>query len=378
MESFDKQFSDLDTPAPAPAAPAAPAAKPADAPPAPPKPGEKPPEKPAAGVKPPEGDETFEAPQSGTLIQVRQWGRRMAEMAKNATTRAKEYEAKIQELAQRQPQLPPDVQKIQSDYQRLQRENAEFRQRQAESNYALSPDYEKEFKNPYQDAYLRGRRTVETLQVREVDPETGVAKVRPGTADDFDKLYGMTNSEADAAADAMFGPSARRVIAARDMAKEKAEAAYTALKENTAKYAQQQQQRQAQTAQQRLALRGLWTKVNTDLQTKHEQWFGEHEGDTEWNEALTKGREIARQRFSEAYARLAPEQRVILDAQIFNRAAAFTAMKLAIQRLERDRDQYKKDFEAIRGSGPGKPVPAGGAPESGPSDTWEGDFDKRV
>lgn len=301
----------------------------------------------------------------------------MADMAKSATTKLKELNAQVEELRNAKPALPPDVEKIQADYQRLQTELQEHRTRLAQSDYSKSPEYEEQFRQPYQQSYVRGRQAVQNLLVRERNPETGEVTTRPGTADDFDKLYHMTDSEADEAAEAMFGPSARRVITLRDAAKEKAEAAFNAVKEHSAKYAEQKKHQEATTSQQRLAMQGLWSKVNGDLQTKHEKWFGEHEGDTAWNEALTKGRQIAIQRFSDAYAKLAPEQKVVLDAQVFNRAAAFAPLKVLVTRLETELADANKTIEQLRGSGPGKPGAGGGGEGAEPKD-WETAFEKKV
>ena len=384
-EAFDSdpRFSDLDDTPPAPSKPdkeasPAPAAKAPD----------KVPEKPvsAAAPKVPEGDDEFAAPQSAALIDTRNWGKRMANMARAAQTKAKTLEAKVQELEQRAPQVPPDVQRIQQDYQRLQQELQVHRERLTRADYSQSPEYEEKYKAPYHQAYMRGRTAVSGLNVREsagTDDATGEPKftTRPGTADDFDKLYNMTDSEADAAAESMFGPSARRVISLRDTAKERAEQAFTAIKENTAKFNQERQAQQAQMQQRNLSLQSLWKKVNDDLQSKHAQWFGDREDDTAWNTDLAKGREIAKQRFSDAYAKMAPEQRVVLDGQIFNRVAAFTPMKAYITRIEAKHAaevaELNKTIEQLRGSAPGKSAPGSAEVSEDQEASWEAEGKKR-
>lgn len=377
MDSFDKQFDDI---APAPDKPTE---TPAQV--TPPKTGEKPiaAPKPEPKTETVEGEEGFDAPQSGTLIQVRNWGRRMADMAKNAQKKSKELQAKLQEAEQRQPKLPPDIEKIQQDYARLQKENDDHRQRLAQADYSRSPEYEEKFKVPYETAYRRGRAAVMSLRVTEpagTDEATGDPKftTRQGTADDFEKLYNMTDSDADAAAAAMFGPSARRVTDLRDRAKDLAETAWNAVAENTKKFGEQRQKTQAQMAQRGIALQGLWKKINDDLQKNHAEWFGEKQNDTEWNEGLTKGRSIAQQRFSQAYMNLTPEQRVLLDAQIFNRASAFTPLTKTVTTLRSELATAQKTIEQLRGSSPGKP--AAGAVEAAKDheDNWEADFNKVV
>jgi hypothetical protein len=372
---FDSTFNDLDE-SPEPASPPPPAATPE------PKPGEQAPPKPdkpaaaapAAPVKPAaktDDDDEFSAPRNGTFVELRNTANRFGKMAKAATVRARELEAEVKELKSRSAEPPPDVAKIQADYQRLVKENEEHRARLTQADYANSPEYEQKYKAPYQQAYTRGRTAVEGLKVRSVDPVTEEITFRPGTADDFDKLYGMTDSDADEAAEKMFGPSARRVIALRDTAKERAEMAYMAIKENTAKFAEARKTEEARSSSQKIALQGLWKKVNDDLQTKHAEWFGEREGDKEWNEALAKGTEIARQRFSDAYSHLPPEQRVVLDAQIFNRTRAFTPMRTLIARQTAEIAELKKSLEALRGSGPGKPTPGSAQAEEPAKDDLE-------
>lgn len=369
MDSFDKQFTDLDE-SPKPAAAPAPAPAPAPAAATAPKPDETP----APTAAPVE--EGFESPQVATMKEVRGWGRRMADMAKNAISKNKELATKLQELEARGA-VPPDVAKIQEDYQRLQKQVADYQQRVARTDYSQSKEYEEKYKQPYQQAYLRGRSATQALTVRETDADGNVTP-RPGTPADFDRLYEMSDSDADAASEAMFGPSARRVIGLRDQAKERAESAYNAIQENTAKFSQERQAGQAQLAQRRLALQGLWKKVNDDLHSKHAQWFAEREGDNEWNQALAKGREIVQQRFGPAYAQLSPEQRVVLDAQVFNRAAAFTPMRTAISKLESKLTEANKTIEQLRGSGPGKPA-AGTAPaDGGEAKSWAEAFEKQV
>lgn len=373
LDSFDKQFEIDDAPA-APATPTPPAAtKPAVPATKPPEAATKPPE---SGTPPPEG-ESFDAPQTGTIGDIRKWGRRMAQMATNATNRAKELQNEIEQLKQAGPQMPPDVAKIQEANVALQREVQEHRARIAEADYSKSPEYEEKYLAPYKQAYLRGHAVVKGLVVTEKDETTGQVTTRRGTERDFDTLYNMSDSDADRAAEAMFGASARRVIAMRDTAKERGEMAYTAVKENTTKFAEAQKQRQAQTAQQRMALAGLFRKVHEDLQKKHAEWFGTKDDDNEWNEALTKGRQIANQRFTEAYAKMAPEQRVVLDAQIYNRASAFPALVVRVKRLQAQLAEAQKGMEQLRGSGPGKPTPTT-ADKAGGDKGWEAELDARL
>jgi DNA repair exonuclease SbcCD ATPase subunit len=368
---FDSTFNDLEPSAEpdAPETTAAPEPKPGAQ--TAPKPAESASAAPKIPVAKADDDDEFSAPRSGTFVELRNTANRFGKMAKAATHKAQELEAKIKELESRSSQPPPDVAKIQADYQRLVKENEEHRARLTQADYANSPDYEQKYKAPYQQAYTRGRSAVEGLKVRIVDPETEEVSFRPGTAEDFDKIYGMTDSDADEAAEKMFGASARRVVALRDTAKERAEMAYVAVKENTAKFAETRKTEEARSSSQKIALQGLWRKVNDDLQLKHAEWFGEREGDKEWNEALVKGTAIAQQRFSDQYMQLPPEQRVVLDAQIFNRTRAFTPMRALIARQTAELAELKKTIEQMRASGPGKPTPGAAGAEAPAADDLE-------
>jgi len=115
----------------------------------------------------------------------------------------------------------------------------------------------------------------------------------------------------------------------------------------------------------------LWKKFNDDLQSKHSEWFGQREDDKEWNEALAKGTDIARQRFTDAYMKMSPEEQVMLDAQIFNRSRAFTPMKGLITKLQAELVEAKKTIETMRDSGPGKPTPGAIEKDTGADGDWE-------
>lgn len=381
MDAFDQQFSIDDSPAPAPAPapkPASPAPKPDSSTPKPAEPAPKPAEGATPAAKPSTEDEAFETPQTGTLMEVRSWGRRMGQMAKTATAKVKELEAKVEEL-QSVSHVPPDIARLQQDYTRLQKELQNFQEIQARTDWSQSQEYKTNFHEPYAQAYRRGLSAVSQLVVREPGEE-GQFTTRRATEADWEKLYNMTDAEADAAAESMFGPSARRVLALRDTAKERAEMAYEALKNKSSEFAEQRKAGQAQEAQRRLALSGLFTKVNEDIRKKHAQWFGERPGDKEYNEELAKGRQVAQQRFTAAYGKLSPEQRVVLDAQIFNRAAAAPALIKLVKRLETKLAETEQRITAMRGSGPGKPdtTPAGGSPEPETAGDWEKQFDETV
>ena len=301
----------------------------------------------------------------------------MAKMATDATNRTKELRAEIEQLKQASPQAAPEVAKLQEAYTSLQKEVQQHRARLAESDYSKSPEYEEKYLAPYKQAYLRGHAVVKGLVVTEKDETTGQVTTRRGTEKDFDRLYNMNDSDADQAAEAMFGASARRVIAMRDTAKERGEMAYQAVQSETVKYTEKQKQNQVQTAQQRMALAGLFRKVHEDLLKKHAEWFGEKDGDNEWNQALAKGRQITNQRFTEAYGKLAPEQRVVLDAQIYNRASAFEPMRVLVNRLKAQLAESQKAVDQLRGSGPGKPTPT--TPDKGgEAGDWEKTFDDKV
>jgi hypothetical protein len=370
---FDSTFNDLEE-SPKPAAPEAPAApEPKSGSRTAPKPPEAAPAAPAKPADKAGDDDEFSAPKSGTFVELRNTANRFGKMAKAATHKVQELEAKLKEVESRSPQVPTDVAKIQADYQRVVYENKSLKAREEQVNYAESEDYNQKYKAPYQQAYTRGRSAVEGLKVKIVDPETEELSYRPGTAEDFDKIYGMTDSDADEAAEKMFGASARRVVALRDTAKERAEMAYLAVKENTAKFAETRKTEEVRSSYQKVALQGLWRKVNDDLQSKHAEWFGERENDKEWNEALAKGNSIAQQRFGEQYMQLPPEQRVVLDAQIFNRTRAFTPMRVLIARQAAELTEAKKTIERMRASSPGRPTTgAAGAEAPATDDLAEG------
>lgn len=375
LDAFDRQF-DLESPAPAasapPATPAQPATKPAEG-------ATKPSESATQAPKSATEDESFETPQAGTLMEVRNWGKRMGAMAKSATAKVKELESQVEQLKS-VSHVPPDIARLQQDYQRLQKELGTIREAQARTDWSQSPEYKKNYHEPYKQAYLRGSQAISQLAVREQDKETGQISTRQATADDWDRIYAMTDAQADVAAEEMFGPSARRVLALRDSAKERSEMAYQALQTKHAEFAEQRKASQGQEAQRNMALAGLFTKVNEDLKKKNPLWYADRSDDKQYNEDLAKGRQVASQRFSRAYTNLSPEQKVVLDAHIFNRAAATPALIGLVKRLEAKLAEANQMVSTLRGSKPGRPdVTAPGQTEaSTDGGDWEKEFDEKV
>jgi hypothetical protein len=85
------------------------------------------------------------------------------------------------------------------------------------------------------------------------------------------------------------------------------------------------QQRVAQQQAQEAHIAGMWVKVNEDLERKHPDWYAEDPQDKEGNALLKKGQQLVDMYFA-GRNNMRPEDRVLLEANIRHKAAAFPRM----------------------------------------------------
>jgi hypothetical protein len=115
--------------------------------------------------------------------------------------------------------------------------------------------------------------------------------------------------------------------------------------------------------------------VNADIKSKSKDLFDERPDDKEWNEALTKGTQMADAYFGDRTNQTV-EQRVVFDAHVRNRIAAFPALVSRMRKLESENAQLAKDLDALRGSAPGEPGSQSPNPPAVESEGAMASFDK--
>jgi Sec-independent protein translocase protein TatA len=167
------------------------------------------------------------------------------------------------------------------------------------------------------------------------------------------------------------------VLQHRAKIRELAEQAVNALKTWKETSTKRQQEMEAQTIQTRERMNSLWVQVNTDIKAKNKELFDERPDDKEWNEELAKGNQMADLYFSDR-SNQTPDQRLIFDAHVRNRVAAFPALVSRMRKLESENAQLAKDIAELRGSGPGAPGSQSPNPPAGESEGAMAEFDKKL
>lgn len=377
LGDFDSHFNDLEDAPPAPPEVPAPPPEPKSVPPKDPETGKfvpkipepKPAEKPAEKPTEPkvENQPEFSPPQVAKPSQLKQWAERMGSRAQKAESELNKVKAKLTELETRPAEN--------GDYKALTEQLAQARKRLEDyegelrlTKYERSTEYKDKYEKPYQDAVNQAYGDVDELIVTEPNPEDPEhPRERKATRADFDEIYQMPLGQAGRVAKAKFGDSAFLVLQHRTAIKNVAKAAVAAIEEHKAKATTYEQEKTAQEKLQEEGRSQMFSTAVQAIQEKFPSLFSEREGDTEWNTALTKGRQIADLAYGDRQG-LSPQQQAILDAQVYNRIAAFPALKTRNAKLEVENERLTKELEEIRGSGPGKPTP-GATPPSKPKIT---------
>lgn len=389
LEDFDKTFADLDAPTPEPAQPT----PPPDPTPAPtPKPKDpetgkfvkvepksepaKVPEKPVEPA--PQLGQEYQPPMVARPSELKKWAQKMGGRAEQAERQLSQLNAKVRELEQRQPQQA-DTKAIMDELASTKKRLEEYEGELKVTRYERSGEYKEKYEKPYQNAVKSAYAEVRELLVvvpNPNDPEN--PQERQATPADFDEVYNLPLGPATKLAKAKFGDAASIVIQHVKAIKDSARAALNAVEEHKGQAAQFEQQ---QTAQQRMIEEGrsrMFSEAVQSITEKYKDLFGERDGDTAWNEALSKGRHMADLAFSDRQG-LTPAQSAILDAQIHARVSAFPGLRAENAKLKADLAAKDKEISDLRGSSPGKPgaAPVDTKPNTD-SLTLEQAFDKML
>jgi chromosome segregation ATPase len=283
--------------------------------------------------------------------------------------KAKQLETDLTALQTRFADLEKEVPTTKAERQQLATKLADMEKRMAEKeseiqfmNYERSGEYKEKYEKPYQDAINSAYEDISQLTITE-DDRTQPAddegkyptKDRPAKSSDFDQIYQLPLGAAAKLAAKKFGPESAAIVMdhwreVRNLAKS-AVGALNSWKETSTK---REEEQKTQSIQTRERVAGLWTQVNADIKEKNKDLFNERPDDNEWNEELGKGTKMADAYFSDR-SQQPVEQRVIFDAHVRNRIAAFPAQVSENRRIKAQLEQANKDLAALRGSAPGAP-----------------------
>lgn len=325
-----------------------------------PKPPEppKPPEAPAPGVK---KDATPAAPSPGPKQLREEYEKTKGEL-KAKSEQITALEARIADAEAKGKETATLAERLAAREKEFEALQVELRAVKGE----MSPEFKAQYEKPFMKAAALAEREVNQLQV--LDPDTQ-EPVRKASFDrDFTLIYGLDRLEAKKQALKLFGDEAGIVMEHYTALHRLDDLKRDAEQEERASWKSKEEQRTAQEAQQREAVNAMWAKVNTDIKNKHPEWYGEDPKDQERNDVLKEGYALVDSRHNNKA--LTVQQRVVLDAQIRNRAAAFGWLNLDRSRLAAKLEEANNTIAELRKSKPGATERQGGEEHGEPELSW--------
>lgn len=249
--------------------------------------------------------------------------------------------------------------------ERLATMEKEIEKRDAELRalkHEASPDFKEKYEKPFTQAMDFAHQIVTHLVV--TDPKTGTE--RQATWDDFGAIYAAPVAKQGAMARELYGEDAQTVINHIQELRRLDFVKNQALTEEREQYKKRQEQEDANRISTQQKLGEAWTKVNKDLSESVEAYRDPPE-DKELADLRNEGLRIFDAPVS------SPDQRIIKNAHIRQRVAAFGPNQLKITRLTQENADLKAQIETLKNGGvPGKVHrPGGGDPAGGSNMTWE-------
>lgn len=273
------------------------------------------------------------------------------------STKAAELERKIAEAESR----GKDTEALKARLTQVEKERDDLRGELRTARQEVSPEFKEKFDKPYDEAAEYARYEVQQLTVTDLR----TSEQRPATFEDFVNLYKMPSAERAAAIEAMFGPAAGLVNGHITTLKQLEFKRSRALEEERKNAAERAKADEGARLHQMEQVNAAWNKVNSDISQKVEGYHDSPD-DAESAALRQKGYQI----FDSQPATL--RERIVRDAHIRQRAAAFSPLMLQNQRLK----ARVAELEAQVGGKTKIPNPtrhpSGGAEGGGaPNETWE-------
>lgn len=220
------------------------------------------------------------------------------------------------------------------------------------AKFSVSDDFKRNHQMPWERAVKRIQGQIEQLQVVVgKNEETGEFSYRPAAWKDFYEAYHLPTGQALARIRELFGDNAPVVNQFLFELQQKAQSYQDAQEDERQGWEKRQQEMETTKIREQEAIAEMWEKVNSDIATKHPEWFGEDPDDTEGNELLKEGYQLVDSAYSNQS--LTPQQKVLLDAHIRHRAAAFNRDQHRIARLTSRITELEEKLGGKKASAPG-------------------------
>lgn len=307
-----------------------------------------------AGDKP--GEKPGEKPAAGGPKELRAELDRVKAENKAALDRVAEYERKIAEAEAKGRDTTALAEKLAAAEKKQAEMQAELRAAKRE----FSDEFKAKHEAPFNAAAEYAKRDIEQLLVTESNPETGEETQREAKWDDFVALYRLPKGRAIAAAKGMFGGEQLGVVISHLTELQRLDWQKTqAAEAEKSGWEAKDKEVAARAAQEREAVSDMWTKVNADLREKKPELFGDDPEDEEGNAILKKGYELVDTALHNRAA-MTTQQRVVVDANIRNRAAAFSRERHRSRRLTAEMTELRAKLAEYESSKPSRTAKPGG------------------
>lgn len=291
--------------------------------------------------------------------------------------RARQVELELGELKKGGGTVDPDSRRtFEERATKAEQRAQELEKAIAFHDYRQSSEFQQKYQKPYEDAFKRAMHELGELEV--TDDTTGDR--RKMSVDDMLDLVNSPLQKAAELARGKFGDFSAEAMQHRNKIKELFEQQQQALedaKETAVVTAKQKKEMAERTsAETSKFARERWEKFNNEAQSdpKVGVFFKEKEGDEEGNTRLKKGYELVDKAFFGASLTdpsLTPQQReqaIRLHTAVRNRAAAFGRLTHWLEKVTKERDDYKAKLDAYSDSAPGaEPRGADGQLEQQPT-----------
>jgi hypothetical protein len=280
-----------------------------------------------------------------------------------AKTRAyNELEAKIAEFEKRGKDTTVLTDRLSSMERALADKESEIRMFKQEA----SPEFKEKFDKPFNEAAEYARSVVEQLTVLNEDETTRQAKW-----DDFVEIYSLPYNKAFAVARERFGDAAQLVINHMTELHRLQHTRTNALQEERSKAAERTKKEDADRVAETERINSAWATVNRDLAEKVDGYK-----DTPEDKELSDLRQQGYQIFDSETKTL--QQRIIKNAHIRQRVAAYGPNQLQIKRLASKVDELTKELEKYKATPePSKRTGGKEAPSAAGGD-WESEARKAL
>lgn len=208
-------------------------------------------------------------------------------------------------------------------------------------DYTKSKEYQERYEAPWRDALKTAYEEVAELVA---DSDGGPRK---GTPDDFQALLRMSVTDATKYAQGLFGDSAATILMHRARVREAFRKAQSAAEEARGHADEHAKAVKAEQEERTSKLRQRYDETTAAARTKFPQWFAPDPKAPDESKLLSDGEKLADIAFLGS-PDLTPDQIVVVQAEVRNRAAAFGRMvfrnrqlETRIQELENEVKQYK-------------------------------------